>query len=75
MTGPFITLNTTVLYSLNTSGRAAANYNPPPYAKGSGPGIPPAGSSFDNSFAPEVAPQKISGTCSSSGPLLVWSRV
>ena len=62
MSGPFITLNTTVLYSLNTSGRAAANYNPPPYAKGSGPGIPPAGSSFDNSFAPEVAPQKISDT-------------
>eukprot|EP00729_Bicosta_minor_P007347 gene7347-25692_t len=31
---PFLTLNTTVLYSLNTSSRAAANYNPPPYAKG-----------------------------------------
>ena len=27
----FITLNTTVLYSLNTSSRAPANYDPPPY--------------------------------------------
>jgi len=40
MTGPFFSLNTTVFYSLNTSSRAPANYNPPPYAKGQGPGIP-----------------------------------
>eukprot|EP00035_Acanthoeca_spectabilis_P037152 m.43759 g.43759 ORF g.43759 m.43759 type:complete len:437 (-) comp8466_c0_seq1:2478-3788(-) len=35
-----ITLNSTVLYTLNTSSRAPANYNPPPYGKGQGPGIP-----------------------------------
>jgi hypothetical protein len=54
MTGPFLTLNTTVLYSLNTSGRAPANYNPPPYNKGSGPGIPPSGSTWETAFAPQV---------------------
>lgn len=62
MTGPFLTLNTTVLYSLNTSGRAAANYNPPPYSGNSGPGIPPAGTTFDTSWAPQVVPHKISDT-------------
>jgi hypothetical protein len=35
-----ITLNSTILYTLNTSSRAPANYNPPPYAAGAGPGIP-----------------------------------
>eukprot|EP00038_Savillea_parva_P019980 m.30019 g.30019 ORF g.30019 m.30019 type:complete len:486 (-) comp4656_c0_seq1:24-1481(-) len=35
-----ITLNSTILYSLNTSSRAPANYNPPPYAAESGPGQP-----------------------------------
>ena len=108
MTGPFLTLNTTVWWSLNTSGRAAANYNPPPYAPGQGcvprplpsppppplvhmfntrghaprawsrpgaadqshhalacvcsPGIPPAGTTWQNSFSPIVAPHKISDT-------------
>ena len=62
MTGPFLTLNTTVFWSLNTSGRAAANYNPPPYSGTSGPGIPPAGTTFDTSFAPQVVPHEISDT-------------
>ena len=35
--GRYITLNATVLYSLNTSSRAPANYKPPPYARGRGP--------------------------------------
>jgi hypothetical protein len=61
MTGPFISLNTTVLYTLNTSGRAAANYNPPPYKAGSGPGIPQPGS-FETSYAPQVVPHHISDT-------------
>ena len=34
--GPFLDLNSTVLYSLNTSSRAPANYNPPPYGSTSG---------------------------------------
>ena len=57
MEGPFITLNTTVLYSLNTSGRTPANYDPPhdgQYKPGSGPGIPAAGTNFNTSFAPQV---------------------
>ena len=60
MTGPFITLNTTVLYSLNTSSRATANYNPPPYSKGSGPGIPTAHDPWGQ--ADGYAPQSISDT-------------
>eukprot|EP00966_Prymnesium_polylepis_P214254 4961538-Prymnesium_polylepis.3 len=31
MRSPFLQLNTTVFFSLNTSSRAAANYDPPPY--------------------------------------------
>jgi hypothetical protein len=62
MTGPFLTLNTTVFWSLNTSGRAAANYNPPPYSGSAGPGIPPAGTTFDTSWAPQVVPHAISDT-------------
>jgi len=40
MKSEYLTMNTTVLYSLNTSSRAPANYNPPPYANGKGPSQP-----------------------------------
>ena len=47
ISSPFISLNSTVLYSFNTSGNAPANYPPPPAA----PGHPtPASPGFD-SFA------------------------
>ena len=38
--GKFFSLNSTVFWSLNTSSRAAVNYNPPPYKPGSGPHCP-----------------------------------
>jgi hypothetical protein len=60
MTGPFLTLNTTVLYSLNTSSRAPANYGPPPYAKGAGPGGPSPDLPWGG--ADGYAPQTISDT-------------
>lgn len=40
MTTPHLTLNTTVLYSLNTSSRATANYGPGPFPKGGSPLFP-----------------------------------
>eukprot|EP01079_Euglenida_sp_SAG-EU17-18_P005699 gene5699-5644_t len=40
ISGPHISLNSTVLYSLNTSSRSPSNYPPPPYTKGQGPGAP-----------------------------------
>jgi len=61
MTGPFLTLNTTVLYSLNTSSRAAANYNPPPYSSSeTGPGIPMPDGRWGEAVG--YAPQSIGDT-------------
>ena len=60
MHGKYITLNSTVLYSLNTTSRAPANYNPPPYRAGQGPGYPKPNDPWGQSSA--YYPRTISDT-------------
>jgi hypothetical protein len=62
---PFVELNATVLYSLNTSSRAPANYHPPPYATdatpyATGPDQPTAHDPWNQNQG--FAPQAISDT-------------